>query len=353
MNELTPHPPGPADAEADVLPTEHSATLEDTAALIEEIKATADKLYKDRAARGDLKILSRALRELRYAFKVFAPYRRNRKVTVFGSARTPPDHPVYRHAVEFGRKMAEHGWMVLTGAGSGIMEAANVGAGREMSMGVNIMLPFEQAANPVVRNDPKLVSLKYFFTRKLLFVKEVHAVVLFPGGFGTLDEAFEVLTLVQTGKRDLMPIVFVDQPGGTYWSAWQKFIDEQLDDTGLISPEDMSLYRVTTDLDEAVSEILDFYTVYNSMRYVRGKLVIRLHAEPDDALMERLNSEFGGICERGGIAKVPTHPYEADDAHLADLCRIAFRFDRRQIGRLRQMVDLLNRELRDKVTPKP
>ena len=214
------------------------------------------------------------------------------------------------------------------------------------------MLPFEQSANHVVRGDPKLVSLKYFFTRKLLFVKEVHAVVLFPGGFGTLDEAFEVLTLVQTGKRDLMPIVFVDRPEGTYWSAWQKFIDSQLDDTGLISPEDMSLYKVTTSLDEAVQEILGFYTVYNSMRYVRGKLVIRLHAEPDDALMERLNAEFADICERGGITKVETHPFEADDAHLADLSRIAFRFDRRQIGRLRQMVDFLNRELRDKVERK-
>ena len=352
MNEPTPHSPTPADAEADVLPTEHTAGLEDTAALIEEIKATADKLYKDRAARGDLKILSRALRELRYAFKVFTPYRRNRKVTVFGSARTPASNPVYQHALEFGRKMAGLGWMVLTGAGGGIMEAANAGAGREMSMGVNIMLPFEQAANFAIRDDPKLVSLKYFFTRKLLFVKEVHAVVLFPGGFGTLDEAFEVLTLVQTGKRDLMPIVFVDVPGGNFWAAWQKFIDEQLDDNRLISPEDMSLYKVTTDLDEAVEEILGFYTVYNSMRFLRGKLVLRLHAEPDDALMERLNAEFGGICERGGITKVPTHPFEADDAHLADLCRIAFRFDRRQIGRLRQMVDFLNRELRDKVTRK-
>jgi hypothetical protein len=158
-----------------------------------------------------------------------------------------------------------------------------------------------------------------------------------------------VLTLVQTGKRDLMPLVLVDQPGGTYWSAWQEFVQKQLYETGLISPEDLSLYRITTNLEEAVQEILNFYTVYNSMRYVRGRLVLRLHAEPDDALIDRLNAEFGDICERGGIAKVETHPFEADDAHLADLSRIAFRFDRRQVGRLRQMVDLLNRELRDKV----
>jgi len=352
MNEPAYHPPSPDDAESDVLPTEHSSQLDDTASLIEEIKTTADKLYHDHATRGDLKILSRTLRELRYAFKVFTPYRKNRKVTVFGSARTPESHPAYQHAVEFGRKIADHGWMVLTGAGGGIMEAANVGAGREMSMGVNIMLPFEQAANHVIRDDEKLVYLKYFFTRKLLFVKEVHAIVLFPGGFGTLDEAFEVLTLVQTGKRDLMPIVFVDQPGGTYWSAWQEFIQEQLFKAELVSPEDISLFRITTNLDEAVEEILGFYTVYNSMRYVRGRLVLRLHAEPDDALMERLNDEFSSICERGGITKVPTHPFEADDAHLADLARIAFRFDRRQVGRLRQMVDLLNRELRDKVDRK-
>jgi hypothetical protein len=352
MNEPTQHQPSPEDAEADVLPTEHGSELTDSSALIEEIKETADKLYRDRAARGDLKILSRALRELRYAFKVFTPYRRNRKVTVFGSARTTENHPADQHVVCFGRKMAEHGWMVLTGAGGGIMEAANEGAGREMSMGVNIMLPFEQEANPVVRNDEKLVYLKYFFTRKLLFVKEVHAVVLFPGGFGTLDEAFEVLTLVQTGKRDLMPLVFVDQPGGTYWSAFQSFIHEQLFKAELISPEDLSLYKITTDLDEAVEEVVGFYRVYNSMRYVRGRLVLRLHAEPGDALMERLNDEFGGICERGRITKVQTHPLEADDAHLADLARIAFRFDRRQVGRLRQMVDLLNRELLDQVSPK-
>lgn len=349
MHEPTPHPPTPDDAESDVLPTEHTSDLEDTAALIEEIKSTADKLFRDRAARGDLKILSRALRELRYAFKVFTPYRHHRKVTVFGSARTPESHPAYQHAKAFGQKMAEHGWMVLTGAGGGIMEAANAGAGREMSMGVNIMLPFEQQANYVVHNDEKLVYLKYFFTRKLLFVKEVHSIALFPGGFGTLDEAFEVLTLVQTGKRDLMPLVFVDQPGGTYWSAWQEFINDELFKAELISPEDTSLYKITTNLEDAVEEILGFYTVYNSMRYVRGRLVLRLHAEPDDALMERLNDEFGDICERGKITKVPTHPFEADDAHLADLARIAFRFDRRQVGRLRQMVDLLNRELRDKV----
>lgn len=352
MNEPSKHPPSPEDAESDVLPTEHTSGVISASTLIDEIKATADKLQRDNATRGDLKILSRALRELRYAFKVFTPYRRNRKVTVFGSARTPENHPAYHAAVDFGRMIADHGWMVLTGAGDGIMKAANVGAGREMSMGVNIMLPFEQSANPIVRDDDKLVYLKYFFTRKLLFVKEVHAVALFPGGFGTLDEAFEILTLIQTGKRDLMPLVFIDQPGGTYWSAWEEFIREELFKAELISPDDLSLFKITTDLDEAVEEILGFYTVYNSMRYVRGRLVLRLHAEPDKYLMQRLNDEFHDICERGGITKVPTHPFEADDDHLADLPRIAFRFDRREVGRLRQMVDLLNRELRSQVDRK-
>ena len=225
------------------------------------------------------------------------------------------------------------------------MEAANKGAGREMSMGVNIMLPFEQDANPYIKDDPKLVYLKYFFTRKLLFVKEVHAVAHFPGGFGTLDEGFEVLTLVQTGKRDLMPIVFIDEPDGTYWSGWQQFLDEQVDRRGLISPDDRALYKITTSLDEAVEEILSFYTVYNSMRYIRGRLVLRLHAEPGDDLMMRLNDEFSDICERGQITRAEPHGLEADDAHLADLPRIALRFDRRHMGRLRQMIDLLNQEL--------
>ncbi|MCA9115806.1 MAG: LOG family protein [Planctomycetaceae bacterium] len=332
-------------SENDVLPTEHSSEVLHHDELINEIKETADKLAADRATRGDLKILSRALKELRYAFKVFTPYRRQRKVTVFGSARTPPEHPAYQQSVLFGRRMAEEGWMVVTGAGGGIMEGAHAGAGKKMSMGVNIMLPFEQDANYVISDDEKLVHLKYFFTRKLLFVKEVHSIALFPGGFGTQDEGFETLTLVQTGKRDLMPIVFVDSPGGNYWKAWDAFVREQLYDTGLISPEDLSLYRVTDDVEEAIDEILGFYAVYHSMRYVRGRLVLRLHVEPDDAFIERLNDEFSDLLEAGRIEKVQTHRLEADDEHLVDLPRIGFQFDRRSIGRLRQMVDLINSEL--------
>jgi hypothetical protein len=332
-------------SESDVLPTEHSPELTHKSTLVDEIKETADKLAADQATRGDLKILSRALKELRYAFKVFTPYRRQRKVTVFGSARTPSDHPAYQQSLEFGRKMAELEWMVLTGAGGGIMEGAHVGAGKEMSMGVNIMLPFEQDANHVISDDEKLVHLKYFFTRKLLFVKEVHAVTLCPGGFGTQDEGFETLTLVQTGKRDLMPIVCLDSPGGDYWTAWMDFINDQLLAKELISPDDLSLLKVTDDVDVAVDEIMQFYSVYNSMRYVRRKLVLRLHCEPSDRFIERLNDEFSDIVEAGQIKKAEVHRLEADDEHLADLPRLAFQFDRKNLGRLRQMIDLINVEM--------
>lgn len=332
----------PHDSELDVI--EHFSELTQHSELIDEIKATADRLAADKATRGDLKILSRALRELRYAFKVFTPYRRDRKVTVFGSARTQPEDPVWQQAEHYGRRMAEEGWMVVTGAGGGVMEAAHQGSGREMAMGLNIMLPFEQEANPVINGDPKLVNLKYFFTRKLLFVKEVHAVVSCPGGFGTQDEAFETLTLVQTGKRDLMPMVFLDRPGGTYWKGWLDFVTRELLDQGMISPSDMSLFRVTDDVEEAVDEVLGFYSTYNSMRFIRDRLVLRLHNEPGDALVERLNDEFADIVASGRIEKAEVHRLEADDEHLRDLPRLSFAFNRKAVGRLRELVNVLNEE---------
>jgi hypothetical protein len=335
----------PNDSETEVLPTENGQ-MPANDSLIDEIKETADKLAADGATRGDLKILSRAIRELRYAFKVFTPFRKQRKVTVFGSARTEASHPAYAHALQFGRRMAEERWMVVTGAGGGIMEAAHVGAGREMSMGVNIMLPFEQEANRVISNDQKLVNLKYFFTRRLIFVKEVHAIALFPGGFGTQDEGFETLTLVQTGKRDLMPIVCIDEPGGHYWESWLQFIKDQLLARRLIAAEDLSLVKITDNVDDAVEEIMRFYSVYHSMRYVRGKLVLRLHREPDEAFVAHLNSEFSDLLDSGRIEKATVHRLEADDEHLRDLPRLAFHFNRRDIGRLRQMVDMINTELR-------
>ncbi len=313
--------------------------------LLSDLRTTIDKLEQDAAATGDLKILSRSLRELRYAFKIFSDYRMTKKVTVFGSARTPPEAPAYQHSANFGRMFADAGWMVLTGAGGGIMEGAHVGAGRDMAMGVNIMLPFEQRANPVIDGDRKLINLRYFFTRKLLFVKEVHAIALFAGGFGTQDEGFETLTLVQTGKRDMMPIVFIDEPGGSYWKEWQTFVERQLLDRGLISPEDMSLFHVTDDLDEAYNEIMNFYRVYDSMRYIRDRLVLRLRAEPSDEYVEQLNDDFKDLLDRGRIEKSVTHEFEHDESHIRHLPRLRMRFNRRHIGRLRQLIDRLNSDL--------
>jgi uncharacterized protein (TIGR00730 family) len=312
--------------------------------LVQQIKETADKLVRDQANRGDVKMLSTALKELRYAFKIFAPYRHRRKVTVFGSARLPPSDPAYQSAVSFGRKMAEAGFMVITGAASGIMEAGHVGAGRENSIGVNILLPFEQSANTIIAGDTKLMHLKYFFTRKLLFVKESDAVALFPGGFGTLDEGFEVLTLVQTGKSHIFPIVMVDEPGGDYWKQCDHFIRKVLLKRGLVSMADPALYKVTDSVDEAVAEVLGFYRVYHSMRYVAGDLVLRLQRPLNEPFLERLRDEFKDIIVSGPFEQTNALPEEANETHLATLPRLRFRFDRRNLGRLRMMIDVINRD---------
>ncbi|MBS0207454.1 MAG: LOG family protein [Planctomycetes bacterium] len=313
--------------------------------LIDMIKESADKLVRDHTSRGDIKILERALRELRYAFKVFAPYRGRRKVTIFGSARTLPSHPTFHQAIALGRAMAEKNWLVVTGAASGIMEAGHQGAGRDHSMGINIMLPFEQEANPVINGDPKLVHMKYFFTRKLLFVKECDAVCLLPGGFGTLDEGLEVLTLLQTGKRDMVPVVLVDEPGGKFWSDFQAFITHRLLGHGMISPDDLALFKLTDSIDEAVNEIVNFYRVYHSMRYVRNKLVLRLQAAPSAELLARINADYSDILVEGQFKVAAALPEEAEETTLAKLPRLVFRFNRRSLGRLRQLIDLLNREV--------
>jgi uncharacterized protein (TIGR00730 family) len=309
---------------------------------VAQIKETAEKLLRDRAARGDVKLLATAMRELRYCLKVFAGYRGRRKATVFGSARTRSDHPAYKAAEEFGRRIVADGWMVITGAGNGIMEAGHVGAGRDNSFGLNILLPFEQSANPVVHGDPKLMTLRYFFTRKLMFIKESDAVVLFPGGFGTHDEAFEALTLVQTGKSHLFPVVLVDEPGGTYWAAWDRFIRGQLHDRGYISPADLSLYTVTDSVDAAVAAVTGFYRVYHSMRYVRGHLLLRLRERLSDGLLAEIRHDFADILAGGTFEQVDALPEEANEPALAALPRLRFRFDRHKIGRLRQLVDRVN-----------
>jgi uncharacterized protein (TIGR00730 family) len=315
------------------------------AELIETIKESADKLAHDHASRGDLKILSRTLMELRYAFKVFSPYRKHRKVTVFGSARTGKDDPAYVQAVEFGQKMASNDWFVITGAASGIMEASHVGAGREHAMGLNILLPFEQTANPVILGDSKLVYMKYFFTRKLMFVKESDAFCLMPGGFGTLDEGLEVMTLLQTGKHDMMPVVLLDDPGGDYWKTFDDFVKKQLLNRGMISPEDLSLYRLTDQVDEAVSEILGFYRVYHSMRYVHNHLVFRLKQTIPDAQLAKINELFHDILVEGQYVMGVPLPEEKDEPELAEFPRLIFHFNRRAFGRLRQLIDFINRSV--------
>ena len=310
--------------------------------LIQTIKQYADKLAADEATRGDLKILARTLRELRYAFKVFTPYRNRRKVTMFGSARIPPDAPTYQQAVELGRTMAAHHWMVVTGAAHGIMEAGHVGAGRKHSMGINILLPFEQGSNAVIADDPKLIHMKYFFTRKLMFVKECDAVVCLPGGFGTMDEALEVLTLLQTGKRDMVPLVLLDAPGGDYWTSLHDLIVRNLLGHGLISEEDLSLYRVTGSVEETVAELLGFFRVYHSMRYVKQDLVLRLLRPLSGPCLERINREFAEILDGGSFVQRDALPEERDEPQWAELPRLVCTFNRFSFGRLRQLINFIN-----------
>jgi uncharacterized protein (TIGR00730 family) len=328
--------PQPADEPAEAMPSSAHSDL------LDMMRRTIERLDKDGTTRGDLKILNRTLKELRYAFKVFQPYRRRRKVTVFGSARTPSDHPTYQQAVAFGREMSRHGWMTITGAGEGIMEAGHVGAGKELSMGLNILLPFEQSANHVIDGDPKLVTLKYFFTRKLMFVKECSAVVSLPGGFGTLDETAEVLTLLQTGKQTMIPMVLLDAPGGSYWNHFGEFVTDTLLADGMISPEDLALYKIVDSVEAAVEETLNFYRVYHSLRYVGDTLVLRINQKLNDEQMDQLNESFSDVLVEGTIEQVAALPEEGNEPELAGLPRLKLRFDRKQLGRLRMMIDAIN-----------
>jgi uncharacterized protein (TIGR00730 family) len=308
--------------------------------LARQILVTGVHLHRDGTSRAELKLVNSALKELRHAFRVFKPYSNLRKVAVFGSARTRPDHPDWIQAHAFAERIVREGWMVITGAGSGIMGAAQGGAGRDASFGVNIRLPFEQQANEVIAGDPKLINFRYFFTRKVVFVKEAHAIALFPGGFGTHDEGFEALTLVQTGKSEMVPIVFVDAPGGSYWKDWLEYVETHLVARGLISPEDLHLFRVTDSTDEAIEEIEGFYRNYHSSRYVGGRLVLRLHVAPDDEQLEVLNEEFSDLLESGRIERTKILPTE--DTATAHLPRLRLHFNRKMVGRLRSLIDRLN-----------
>ncbi len=310
--------------------------------LIKEIVGPAVTLIGDGTSRGDLKIINAAVQELRYAFKVFAPYRHVRKVTIFGSARLRPEDEAYKLAVLFARRITQEGFMVITGAGPGIMQAGHEGAGREMSFGVNIRLPFEQVANPVIQDDPKLINFKYFFTRKLIFVKETGAIVLFPGGFGTHDEGFEALTLMQTGKGMPMPLIYMDPPGDPYWDQWRDYVEEQLIRRGMVSPEDRNLFTLTDDPEYAVREIKTFYSVYHSLRYVRDTLVLRLQRRLSEEKVEALNEEFKDIVVSGRIEQRQAFPEEANEPAIRHLPRLAFKFNRHYFGLLRALIDRIN-----------
>ncbi|MFQ5843501.1 MAG: LOG family protein [Planctomycetota bacterium] len=305
-----------------------------------EILVSALRLAGDRTARGDLKLVNRALKELRRAFRVFAPYEHIRKVAVFGSARTPPAHAAWKQAHDFSDRICSHSWMVITGAGHGVMGAAQGGAGRDRSFGVNIRLPFEQRANEVIAGDTKLIKFRYFFTRKVMFVKQAHAVALFPGGFGTHDEGFEALTLIQTGKSEILPVVFVDEPGGGYWRDWLEYVRNHLVAHDYIDREDLDLLRITDDVDAAVHEILHFYSNYHSSRFVGSRLVLRLQRAPGPELLDRLNADFCDILTEGTIEASDPLPEEGGDA--PDLARVVLAFNRRDHGRLRRLIDLLN-----------
>ncbi len=327
----------PANIRADLTALlEHLPTMEH-GKLIRQVLETILRMMGREADRLDWKILNYALLDMEQAFQIFYPYRHTRKITIFGSARTRPDHPDYQLAELFAKQITQLGFMVMTGAGGGIMEAGNAGAGPDHSFGLNIQLPFEQGANSVMTGNPKLINFKYFFTRKLFFLRESDALVLFPGGFGTQDEAFESLTLIQTGKADPMPIIMVDHPGGTYWQGWDTYIRDHLLARGLVSRDDPSLYTITNNIDDACHAVSSFYRVYHSSRYVGDRLVVRLKCGLSDGALVLLNHEFSDILAKGVIDRSPTLPEEAND-ETAHLPRLVMHFNHRDFGRLHQFI---------------
>ena len=291
---------------------------------------------------GDLKIADAALGEMTEAFRVFRPYRHVRKVTMFGSARTQPADPVYLLARDLAAHLADAGWMVITGAGPGIMQAGIEGAGTERSFGINIRLPHEEGANPFIAQDPKLVEMRYFFTRKLMLIKESHGYAVLPGGVGTQDECYELLTLIQTGKAEPAPIVLVDIPGGHYWKGWERFLVEEAIGPGWVSPEDTALFRLTNTVEEAAAEVLGFYRNYHSCRWVGDLLVLRLQVAPSKAELAGLNRRFADIVASGAIRAVAPFPPERSSNDHLELPRVALRFDKSHYARLRMLIDALN-----------
>jgi uncharacterized protein (TIGR00730 family) len=315
--------------------------------VLADLMVAITRLARDGTHRGDLKLLTNSFKELRYAFKVFAPYHALRKVSIFGSARTPAGHPEFIQAVELAGRMRESGWMIITGAGDGIMGAAQQGAGRAGSFGVAIRLPHEQKTNVVIADDPKLINFKYFFTRKILFLKEASAIALFPGGFGTQDEGFEAMTMIQTGKTNLIPLVMIDAPGGTYWQHWRTYIKAELLHNGMINTEDMNLFKITDDVEEAVEEIVGFYRRYHSMRYVGPLLMLRLSSPLTSEELERLNDKHAAALLTEGRIEQHTRPLEeeGEDVEFPGLPRLTLAFNRKSVATLRLLINEINASL--------
>lgn len=314
----------------------------DCGPLLREILTTAIKLGTESRDRGDLKLVNNALKELRYSFKIFSPYRNVKKVIIFGSARSRNTSPEYKMAQEFSGKMTEKGYMVVTGGGPGVMEAGNKGSKAGSDFALNIRLPFEQKPNPYLDEKDKIINFKYFFTRKLIFIKETDATALFPGGFGTNDEGFEALTLIQTGKSKPRPVVLMEPQGSTYWSDWERFIRKQLVQNGYADKEDLNLYRIVRSVDEAVKYIENFYKVYHSLRYVSGLTVLRLNREISDKALKFINERFKDILTSGDISRSPATNEEAQKGEYVDLPRLVMKFNLRDYGRLFELIRTIN-----------
>lgn len=307
--------------------------------LVAQLVRTSLRLVHDQADTGQLKLMAAALREMRYAYRVFNRYRGRPKISIFGSARTPPDHRDYAAAREFSRELAQAGWMAITGAGDGIMKAGHEGPQREASFGLSIRLPFETTANEVIEGDPKLINFRYFFTRKLMFMSHSDAVAVFPGGFGTQDELFEALTLIQTGKSNIIPVVLVEGVGGHYWAEWLAYIRVHLLQNGWISPEDQNLFHIATSPEDAVAHVLHFYRRFHSSRYVRDTLVLRLNAPLTPGQLDEVNADFADVVKTGRMTQCRALPEESDHPNLPRLC---FHHTRRAYGRVRALIDRLN-----------
>jgi uncharacterized protein (TIGR00730 family) len=311
--------------------------------LLRDILVTGLALGNIDASRLDLKIAASALAEMGKAFELFAPFRGIPKLTMFGSARTSVSDPLYAQAVDMAARMAHERWMVVTGAGPGIMAAGTQGAGSDMALGVEIRLPFETTSHPELAAGGRLVEMRYFFTRKLMLMKESAGFAVLPGGFGTLDECFELLTLLQTGKAEPAPIVLLDLPGDPYWEGFERFLANDVVRRRLVDPEDTALYLITDDIALAVEEILGFYRNYHSRRFVGQTMVMRCRFAPTDEDLAALNEEFADICSKKGIWRTPPLPPERADRDHLDLKRLALEFDRRSHGRLRMLINAINR----------